>query len=54
MKLLTRIERALAALAALCVTVVLLLGVVSLSAPHERSATTQLAQARATAPLRTP
>jgi len=53
MKLLTRIDRALAALAALCVTLVLLLGVVSLSAPHDRNATAQLAAARATAPLRT-
>ncbi len=50
MRLLTRIDRALAALAALCITLVLLLGVVSLSAPHDRTGATRLAKAQ-TAPL---
>ncbi|MCG3188711.1 MAG: hypothetical protein LKCHEGNO_00844 [Burkholderiaceae bacterium] len=54
MKLLNRIERALAALAALCVTLALLLGVISLSAPHERNGANQLAKAQTATPLLTP
>ena len=50
---LTRIERAIAALASLCVTLVLLLGVVSLSVTPEQRAT-ELAKAPGTVPLRTP
>ena len=47
MKPLSRIDRTIAALASLGVTLVLLLGVVSLSVPPERVAATQLAKAGA-------